>query len=69
MEDTGFIYLCSAGETFDTAALWIYGSEVYAPDLMAANPMLMGREMFSGGEKLNVPVVSEITDGANAPWK
>ena len=65
VELSGFVYRCSAGETFDMVALNIYDHEKYAADLM-----------FQGDEVLSLPVV-EIPENENeneyapstAPWK
>lgn len=73
---SGQLYQCSAGETFDSAALDIYGSEKYACELLNANPALCQIPIFSGGELLNLPVVEvpeETDDNAyipsSVPWK
>ncbi len=74
MQWTGYVYQCSAGETFDSVALGIFGSEKYACELLGANPDLSNISVFSGGETLLVPAVAtEETDDSdmpsNAPWK
>lgn len=72
MELSGFGYPCSAGETFDSVALAVYGDEKYAADLLNANPALCRKMVFTGGETLLLPVVyiaeDSYTDTA-APWK
>lgn len=75
MTDSGFVYKCSAGETFDKIALEIYGYEKYASELMCANPEYGFLRVFTGGEILKLPVI-EVTDDALegdmpdvAPWK
>lgn len=76
VELSGYLYRCSAGETFDGVALNIYGREKYAADLMNANPGYARRLVFTGDEALSLPVVeateedqeSEYTPGT-APWK
>ncbi len=82
---SGYTYTCRAGETFDSVALAEYGDEVYAADLLNANPALSGVPIFAGGEVLKLPVV-EVPDEdgdedededydeddympATAPWK
>ena len=78
MTQSGQSYHCSAGETFDSIALFIYGDEIYASELMSANPTLCNKTIFKGGEELNLPVVDvvQIDDEidafympAVAPWK
>ncbi len=57
------------GETFDTLALTLYGNEKYAADLMMANPGLCHKMIFSGGEVLKVPELTETSDSPLPPWK
>lgn len=75
MTDSGQVYICSAGETFDSIALEIYGDEIYAAELYCANPQLSETLVFAGGEELKLPVV-EIPDEDSTeaaayipPWK
>ena len=75
-ELSGYIYRCSAGETFDIVALQIYGDEKYAGDLMNANPHFATKSIFDGTEELLLPVVEISGDEqeneyapASAPWK
>lgn len=75
-EMSGYIYRCSAGETFDSVALDIYGDEKYAAELLNANPALVLKSAFEGGEELELPVVEQVEDEqeneykpASAPWK
>lgn len=71
---SGYLYTCSAGETFDSIALAVYGHEKYAAELMTANPGYVLLTVFTGGEILSLPVV-ETEDGedeptpSTAPWK
>ena len=76
MENSGFIYRCSAGEAFDSIALQVYGDEKYAAQLMEMNPDFCGKMVFSGGEELKLPVVETYAadEGgrhvtAKAPWR
>ena len=67
-------YTCAAGDSFDGAALEIYGDEKYAAFLLQFNPELCGKLVFEGGEKLAVPIVDipdddERTAPAAAPWR
>ena len=76
VELSGYVYRCSAGETFDKVALNIYDHEKYAADLMNANPGYVRRAVFRGDEVLSLPV-AEIPENENeneyapstAPWK
>ena len=71
--ESDMVWRCSAGETFDGIALKVYGGEKYAFHLMRANPALCTRLVFTGGERLQAPVVvvteAEATAAAIAPWR
>lgn len=76
MEMSGLGYRCSAGESFDSVALMVYGDEKYAAELLCANPELCGKLIFDGGEILKLPMIDEIeTEDEDsvpveeAPWK
>lgn len=67
-------YLCSAGETFDSVALALYGDEKYAAELLGRNGEYAGKLIFSGGERLTLSEIEDTADrtGAameTAPWK
>lgn len=74
---TESIYKCSAGETFDSVALMLYGAEEKSCELLCANPALCTKMVFTGGEVLTIPTITE--DDAEldnedympptAPWK
>lgn len=73
---SGQRYRCSAGETFDSVALAVYGDEKYACELLNANPPLCTVPVFLGGEVLELPVVvvpedeqENVYAPASAPWK
>lgn len=67
------IWTCSAGETFDGIALAVYGNEKYAAELLWQNPELDDRLVFTGGEKLRLPVIEVPKDpeypASTAPWR
>ena len=52
---SGFVYRCSAGQTFDEVALDVYQDEKYASELFCANPQYSARRVFQGGEILALP--------------
>ena len=67
-------YMCAAGETFDLAALRIYGDEKFAQALLGANPELCRVLVFNGGEVLRVPEVEVQRDSngniiSRPPWE
>ena len=72
---SGQAYKCSAGETFDSVALEVYGDEKDACELLNANPEACMKPVFTGGEILYLPVVEIPADdsgvyvAASAPWK
>lgn len=75
-ELSGYLYRCSAGETFDKVALNIYDHEKYAADLMNANPGYAYLTVFAGDEIFSLPVVETTENEAGneyapstAPWK
>lgn len=73
MEMTGFAYVCSGGETFDSVAMDLFDNEKYAAELMSVNPELCDLSVFTGGEEILVPVVDTDVDEdqmpMQAPWK
>lgn len=76
MRMSGYVYNCSAGETWDMIALEIYGEETYAADLLCANPAMCRKAVFTGGEKVELPVIDVpernqlVADTGNtAPWR
>ena len=71
---SGYLYTCSAGETFDSIALAVYGHGKYAAELMNANPGYVLLTVFAGSEILSLPVVETDDDEdepapSTAPWK
>lgn len=73
MTDSGYVYKTSAGESFDSVALVLFGDEKYASELLNANPLLCEKLVFDGTEKVIIPEVT-VDDAseympADAPWK
>lgn len=75
MDLSGYGYVCSAGETFDSVALTLFGHEKYAAEMLMANPEHCQTTVFNGGEALYIPDVyvpsvdAELFMPADAPWK
>lgn len=76
MKTEPLVYICSAGESFDSVALRAYGKEKYAAQLLLANPALCRTPTFQGGEKLVLPALElPAADSGKpyvpdrAPWK
>lgn len=73
---SNYLYHASAGETFDSIALQVYGNEQYSAQLLAANPEHGNTLQFEGGEALYLPIVTITTPEnefdhtpINAPWR
>ena len=77
MDMSGYAYICSAGETFDSIARQVYGDERYAVELLCANPEYAGQTIFFGTETLYLPSIDIPVESADemsaepirAPWK
>ena len=79
MEDSGYVHICKAGETFDSVSLVEYLDPKYAADLLCMNPEYCRIATFTGGEKLLLPVVvvpendlagePDYSAPETAPWK
>lgn len=72
---SGFEYHASAGESFDSVALAVYGDEKYASELIQANAGIANKLIFTGGETIKLPSLY-VPTGKNrgeqigkAPWK
>lgn len=70
---SGYQYVCSGGESFDSIARDVYQDEKYAAELMCANPHLCDLFVFTGGERMLLPIIDAGSDSdespVNAPWK
>lgn len=74
MDMSGYVYICSAGETFDSIARAVYGDEKHASELLCANPEHTLTLVFTGEERLYLPTVTILQDAdmsaiSTAPWK
>ncbi len=63
------IYTTIQGETWDSIALKVYGSEKYAAFLMENNYPCLDILVFSSGTVLNTPDLPEEMDGELPPWR
>ena len=59
---TGYGYIASERESFDSIALEVYGNEEHAKELLMANPQYTGLLRFKGGEIIALPVVEDEAD-------
>jgi len=62
-------YTTKAGDTWDSIAAQVYGSEYHADLLMAANRKYIATYRFDAGTNLDVPTLQEKRDGLLPPWK
>jgi nucleoid-associated protein YgaU len=62
-------YTTKSGDTWDTIAKKVYGSEYRADTLMAANPEHIETFYFEAGVVLATPDLPEKNDGLLPPWK
>lgn len=74
MDMSGYVYVCSAGETFDSVARAVYGDEKYAAELLCANPEYATRSVFTGEEEIFLPSILILPNDqtempASPPWK
>lgn len=65
-----YTYTAQGGDTWDLLALDMYNDETLLHVLMQFNPDYAGVLIFSGGEKLRLPILEKAeTTGSVAPWK
>ena len=76
LEMSRYIYVCAGGESFDSIARDLWQDEKYAAELMCTNPEHSAKVVFTGGEKLYLPVIEPPEDEMRAasepekaPWK
>ena len=62
-------YTTKSGDTWDTIAREVYGSEYQAGALMQANPEHIDMFLFSAGVVLTTPAVKTERAGTLPPWK
>lgn len=67
------VWECAAGDTFDLIAMWVYGNEKYAAELLFENPQYSEVIEFVGGERIILPEIDvpdeEEYPEATAPWR
>ena len=63
-------YITSAGNTFDSLALAVYGEEKLAHTIIGSNPDYSDVVMFTANVVLNLPVVENVqTSDTLPPWR
>ncbi len=69
VEET-YIETANQGETFDMLAYRLYTEERMSWLLRSYNPQYSDVIIFEGGEKITVPIVSEVESKESlAPWR
>jgi hypothetical protein len=63
------LYTALAGEAWDIIALKLWGTEKLCHILMEANPHLLDKAIFEGGEKLVIPEIDINLETSPAPWR
>lgn len=62
-------YVTKSGDTWDGIAKAVYGSELRADALMAANRKYIDVFRFDSGVELSTPELVTETDSSLPPWK
>lgn len=63
-------YITVEGDTFDGLALFYYGDEKMASEIIQANPDYCDTLIFEAGIKLTIPAVSTVTlPETLPPWR
>ena len=62
-------YTTKSGDTWDTIAREVYGSEYYADHLMAETQGHIGTFFFLAGVLLSPPPLPDAKSGHLPPWK
>lgn len=62
------MYKTVQGQTWDNIAKEVYGNEMHAGELMAANPQLLNTFIFSEGVIVQVPEI-DTQDLTLPPWR
>lgn len=65
-----FDYVAKQGETWDGIAFIAYKVERMAHHIIQANPRYINTLLFTGGERLKIPIVDELeTPATLPPWR
>lgn len=62
-------YTTIQGDTWDLISYKVYGNEMYADRLMAANTKILDIFVFSAGTSIEVPEVEADTYDDLPPWR
>lgn len=62
-------YTTKSGDTWDSVAREVYGSEYHADALMEANRAVLDVFVFGAGTVLSVPALTAAQEGLLPPWK
>lgn len=61
------MYTAKQGDTWDVVSLNNYGTDSFSAIIMDANPSYAGVLVFSGGEELEIPVLSGDSFASQTP--
>lgn len=67
--EVGRMYETVLGDTWDSIAKFVYGSEIHADWLMKNNPFLLGTSIFSAGTIIYTPDLPEKTYDDIPEWR
>jgi phage tail protein X len=56
------------GDMWDSISFNVYGTSIYAPVLMNANPTVANTTVFNAGVVLTIPVVNATINVSMVPW-
>lgn len=62
-------YITRSGDTWDSIAKQVYGSEWHADHLMQQNGKLLAYFVFPAGIELQTPALPARRDAALPPWR
>lgn len=62
-------YTTIAGDQWDAIAAKVYGNELAAGELMAANKALLGTFQFDAGVVIATPALAQTADSKLPPWR
>lgn len=62
-------YETQLGDTWDSIALYVYGSEIHADWLMENNPTHIATAIFSAGTLLYIPELPKEQEDGMPEWR
>ena len=62
-------YVCVAGDIWGGISFKLFKSEFFMHRLISANPLYSDLLVFTGGERLKIPVISDADKSHFAAWR